>query len=135
MRTRLIIIATCLLIYMTSLVACAQNDTIKNDPQVLTPIAFKEQIEKHTVQLIDVRTPAEYESGHINGARLINFFDTTAFHSKIDRLDKTKPVYLYCRTGKRSHQAAIILRDKGFKHVYDLAGGYNNWLKYMKSKD
>lgn len=78
------------------------------------------------IQLVDVRTPKEWEKGIINGALKINV-TSDDFETKSEKiLDKTKPVYLYCRTEGRSFKVAEILFEKGYKAIY-VIGGYNEW--------
>lgn len=77
-------------------------------------------------QLIDVRTPEEYSVSHLKEAQ--NICVTSAdFEEKAASLDKTKPVYVYCKGGRRSAKAAKILEEMGFTQVYDLQGGIRNW--------
>ncbi len=76
--------------------------------------------------VLDVRTPQEYANGHLQNAATINFFDTD-FKEKVNKLDKTKPVYVYCAVGGRSAKAAKILQESGFKTIYNLLGGFNGW--------
>lgn len=99
-----------------------QNNHIK----VLSPEVFKKQITSYSVQLIDVRTANEFKSGHIKNARNIDFFSNN-FSKDMSTLNKEKPVYLYCRSGNRSHKAATQLVKLGFSEIYDLKGGYLNW--------
>jgi len=80
------------------------------------------------VQLIDVRTPEEYESGHLTNSENLNFFDET-FEKELDKLDKDVPVCVYCKSGGRSTKAAEILKKKGFKDIYNLDGGIMGWKK------
>ena len=94
--------------------------------KLLTPIEFKLQIENKDVQLVDVRTPQEFISGHIANANNIDLF-SEKFNIEFEKLDKEKPVYVYCRSGSRSAQAANKLINMGFKEIYDLDGGYLNW--------
>jgi len=75
---------------------------------------------------LDVRTPEEFNEGHIEGAVLINFFDED-FKERVEALDKDKPVYIYCRSGNRSQQAGMILTQMGFQEVYDIEAGYIGW--------
>lgn len=70
--------------------------------------------------LVDVRTPAEYTLGHIEGAINIPVDD---LRTRLDELDKTKPLYIYCQSGQRSYLATRILAGNGFD-VSHLAGGY-----------
>lgn len=87
---------------------------------------FETQMKEPTSQIVDVRTSAEFSEGHI--ANAVNM-DVTSddFESKIATLDKEKPVMVYCKSGGRSAKAAAILRDNGFKQVYDLDGGMIGW--------
>lgn len=91
-------------------------------------IEFKASYFKYRGLLLDVRTPLEYSEGHIENAKNL---DVSAFNfeSELDKLDKDQPVFVYCAIGVRSAKAANMLRKKGFKHVYDLDGGYQDLLK------
>ncbi|PWL39614.1 rhodanese-like domain-containing protein [Flagellimonas aquimarina] len=87
----------------------------------------KTDVVGNDVQFIDVRTPEEYKDGRIDDAINFNFKDSTAFLSQIATLNKEEPVYLYCRRGTRSNNAAILLKTKGFKKIFDYSGGYDDW--------
>ncbi len=95
--------------------------------EVLDKNAFKAAIRQKKVQLVDVRTPREYKGGHIGKAINIDLFQGGSFKQAIEKLDKSKPVYLYCRSGSRSKKAAQKILDMGFEKVYDLKGGYMRW--------
>jgi rhodanese-related sulfurtransferase len=95
--------------------------------EVLDKNAFKAAIRQKKVQLVDVRTPREYKGGHIGKAINIDLFQGSSFKQAIEKLDKSKPVYLYCRSGSRSKKAAQKILDMGFEKVYDLKGGYMHW--------
>jgi rhodanese-related sulfurtransferase len=83
------------------------------------------------IQLIDVRTPPEVAEGTIPGA--INFdFRADGFEQKVIVLDKTKPVYVFCRSGGRSADASAIMKELGFTEIYDLAGGMIDWKEAGK---
>ena len=88
---------------------------------------FQKFISKGNVQLVDVRTPDEFKAGHIKNAKLINFYDSDFKEQSIQKLDKNKPVYLYCRSGGRSANAAKKYKEAGFTKVYNLLGGFNAW--------
>mgnify|MGYP001024354800 FL=1 len=88
---------------------------------------FKAGIANKGTQLIDVRTASEFKSGAIANAKNIDFFNRTAMEIAFKKLDSSKPVYLYCRSGNRSGQAAKLLVAMGFNEVYDLRGGYTSW--------
>ncbi len=81
--------------------------------------------------LLDVRTPKEFEEGHIKGAKNLNFFDKT-FKDELAKLDKKTPVYVYCRSGGRSGKAMSMMKEMGFETVYNLMGGYLSWSKNAK---
>jgi thioredoxin 1 len=73
-----------------------------------------------------VRTPKEYDLGHLQGAK--NFdWNETSFETQILTLDKTKPIFVYCLSGGRSSSAADKLLSEGFKQVFDLEGGIMKW--------
>lgn len=89
---------------------------------------FRAATEKDNIQLIDVRTPKEYAEGHLKNAENINFYDDD-FLQQMEKLDKEKPVYIYCRSGGRSGKAAKQLAEEGFTKIYDLDGGILKWNK------
>ncbi len=95
---------------------------------VVTKTVIKEKVVGKDVQLIDVRTQEEYASGHIDDALNFNIIDNAAFLDQIQELDKSKPVYLYCKMGGRSNRAALLLKEEGFAEIYDYSGGYNDWV-------
>src|SRR5574343_908407 len=82
-------------------------------------IEFKASYFKYRGILLDVRTPMEFNEGHIENAKNIDISNTN-FESEVDKLDKEQTVFVYCAIGVRSSKAANILRKKGFKHVFDL---------------
>lgn len=89
-----------------------------------------EEFKKHTsissVHLLDVRTPKEYQEGHIDGAKNIDYFDKS-FKTELSKLNKNLPVYVYCRSGGRSGKAMQIMKEIGFVDVYNLKGGFLAW--------
>ncbi|AXT63203.1 rhodanese-like domain-containing protein [Aquimarina sp. AD10] len=78
------------------------------------------------VQLVDVRTPAEYADGHIEGAVNIDFNDDN-FEDRIANVDKSKPVAVYCGRGGRSGRCSAYMKKAGFTKIYDLDGGITEW--------
>jgi rhodanese-related sulfurtransferase len=95
--------------------------------EVLDTNDFKTAIRNKKVQLVDVRTSREYKAGHIGKAINIDWFQKGTFEQSFARLKKSKPIYLYCRSGSRSRKAARKVLDMGFEKVYDLKGGYMRW--------
>ena len=83
---------------------------------------------KDDVTLVDVRTPAEYTIGHINGAVNIPLDE---LRKRLGEIDKNKPQYIYCQSGHRSYLASRILIENGFD-VWHLAGGYRLYLSVVQ---
>ncbi len=77
--------------------------------------------------LLDVRTPQEFEERHLANALNVNV-NGDDFEGQIDKLDKSKTVFVYCLSGARSTTAAGILAKKGFKNIYNLEGGILAWV-------
>ena len=81
--------------------------------------------DKTDVIIVDVRTPGEYNSGHIQNALAIDI-NSRNFKDEMNKLDKTKTYYVYCKTGIRSRSAVGYMTQSGFKNVCDVEGGLNN---------
>jgi rhodanese-related sulfurtransferase len=84
----------------------------------------KELIDKQEVVVLDVRTPEEFQQGHIPGATLI---PVQVLEGSLKELDKDTAYLVVCRSGNRSVQASDILTSNGFKEVYNMTGGMNSW--------
>ena len=95
--------------------------------QVLDPKAFELAIQTSGIQLLDVRTAGEYESGHIKGALQADWTNKTQFQERVAALDKTRPVYVYCLSGGRSGAAQQWMLNNGFTNVINMQGGMNAW--------
>jgi len=89
---------------------------------------LKAELAKGTVQLVDVRTPQEWNSGHIAGAMHIDWFSDD-FKARVSKLNKMEPVRLYCASGGRSEEAREMLKEMGFKDVLDLDNGIQAWKR------
>lgn len=98
----------------------------KGQSNLISCNSVAELIKSQDINLIDVRTPDEFQSGHIMGAQNIDFYEPN-FQKKINQLDKSIPIVLYCRSGKRSARCAAKICEDGFKIVYDLEGGIVEW--------
>lgn len=92
---------------------------------------FEKAIASANVQVLDVRTMGEYETGFISNALLANWNDPNEFQQRVKALDKKKPVYAYCLSGKRSAAAVEWLNQNGFT-AYNMAGGINAWKNANK---
>lgn len=95
--------------------------------KVLDEAEFRQGYRK--AQLIDVREPQEFKNGHILGARNI---PATQLKQRLVEVRPDKPVYLYCQGGTRSAKAADLLHKKGYKHIYQLKGGFKKWTGKVK---
>jgi len=95
--------------------------------QQLSTADFEKGIAQKNIQLLDVRTADEYRSGHIAQALQADWNNQEQFKSRVQHIDKSKPVYIYCAAGGRSKKAADWFRSNGYTEVYDLAGGFVKW--------
>ncbi len=82
--------------------------------------------------ILDVRTEAEVKDGYIEDMKHIDFFEGQIFLEEIEKLDKSKNYYVYCRSGNRSGQACDIMEQMGFENTYNLEGGFMNWTGDIK---
>lgn len=83
--------------------------------------------------ILDVRTTPEVKKGAIANSVNIDFFSDD-FATQISKLDKNKPVYVYCASGGRSGEAMEMMTKLGFKTIYNLEGGYSAWIKMHPGK-
>ena len=104
------------------------NCNSQEDVKSISTIELKALLDKGSIQLIDVRTPKEIEQGFIKTAKFADFYSENFLEKVIKELDKSKPVYLYCRSGNRSGKSAKILQEKGY-NTYNVLGGYNQWKR------
>jgi rhodanese-related sulfurtransferase/glutaredoxin len=88
---------------------------------------FQQSIEKGSVQVFDVRTAGEFNTGHLHNALQADFTNKEEFVDRVKYLNKEQPVYVYCLSGGRSAGAARWMRENGFKEVVELKGGINAW--------
>lgn len=119
--------STLLVITITSLFfsSCSKSQDFKS----ISAPEFATTLNKETnEQLIDVRTPEEFNAGHIDQAKNINW-NGSDFESEVSKLDKSKPVCVYCMSGGRSKRAASRLKELGFTTIIELDGGYLSWQK------
>jgi rhodanese-related sulfurtransferase len=93
---------------------------------------FEKGISQKEIQILDVRTAEEYNTGHIANTLQADWNDETVFKTRVASLDKQKPVYTYCLSGGRSGAAMQWLTQNGFKTVYNLKGGINAWKQSNK---
>ncbi len=101
----------------------AQDTTGK----AISPAQFEKRAHKRKVTVLDVRTPEEYAEGHLKNAVLINVMDSAAFVSRVQGLKKNRTYLIYCRSGKRSGKALVMMQQQGFHKLYHMAGGITAW--------
>lgn len=118
-----------LLVFTLSLFSCEAQQ--KKGVERVPPAEFAKEMSADKGQVVDVRTPKEYNSGHIAGAVNIHLYDAD-FGQRIDKLDKNKTVYVYCKAGGRSAEAVESLKSKGFQHIVELDGGTDAWKEAGK---
>lgn len=95
--------------------------------QTIDVTSYSKKIkETPNAQILDVRTPEEYTSGHIENSDNVNWL-SESFVARTDKYDKTKPVFVYCKSGGRSIKASNKLAELGFTTVYNLDGGMLKW--------
>ena len=117
------------IILLLSVGSCSSKEPIFKQ---LEADAFDEVIQKNSsILILDVRTPSEYQAGHIENAQLINFYDPD-FKINLNELNKEKPIAVYCAVGARSMKAMELMQTLGFKEVYHLEAGLNSWVNSEK---
>ena len=77
--------------------------------------------------ILDVRTLEEYNQGHIPNAQLIDIQNPPNFLQELELLNRSKTYLVYCRSGARSSQACILMKNKGIENCFNLLGGINQW--------
>ncbi len=115
-----------LIFISTTLIFISCKEEPQTEIEVVTPEEMKVLSELEDVQLVDVRTPEEYNAGFIADAQNIDY-NSSSFDTEIEKLDKSKPVLVYCQKGGRSAKCAQKMKDAGFVKIYDLDGGLAKW--------
>jgi rhodanese-related sulfurtransferase len=101
-------------------------------PQVVKNITPEEannmlMFSSYFIYIIDVRTPEEYNGGHIENTVNVNY-NSGNFSDEISRFDKDRTYLIYCRTGARSAGARDIMKELGFQKIYNMDGGITDWI-------
>ena len=105
------------------LAGCSSNNEATKK---VDPVEFSEVIAQPGVIILDVRTPEEFNAGHIANAININVADSN-FSSEVSKLDKNATIAVYCRSANRSAVATNEMADLGFTDMYDMQGGIIDW--------
>jgi rhodanese-related sulfurtransferase len=111
--------------------SCIDTNDAKTEVRLITSEEMQSILELEDVQLVDVRTAEEFAIEHIPNAQNIDFRSPT-FDKDITKLDKSKPVVLYCKSGGRSSKCVKKMEDAGFKKIYELDGGISKWKHSKK---
>lgn len=95
---------------------------------ILTREVFLDSINRPDIQLADIRTPEEYATeGNFPKAKHVDFLSEDFYEQIEAHFDKSKPLYIHCKRGVKSHKAAQKLQQLGFREIYELQGGYDDW--------
>ena len=105
------------------LIGCSSNDSTNN---LISYMEAKEKIINENAILVDVRTEEEYNEDHIDGATSLPLSNINETNIKDITTTKDDIIIVYCQSGNRSSQALTLLKDLGYKNVYDL-DSINNW--------
>lgn len=114
--------------------AVNQKETVKSEKSTdkkivdIGPKEFQKRIKNDKVQLVDIRTKMETDKGVIANP-VLNDFYSDDFKENLKSLNKDEPVYVYCHSGGRSSKAANMMKEMGFKKVYNLKNGISSWKK------
>lgn len=119
-----------LLLMIFGLASCLKPKT--EGVEVLNADQFEQKLQMEDVQLVDVRTADEFAEGHLPNALNIDI-NGDEFELQTAKLDKEKPVMVYCKMGGRSAKAASKLKEQGFKNITDLDGGITSWKEAEKN--
>ena len=101
----------------------------------LNPIEWNKLIKKKDTHIIDTRKPFEYDVGTFKKSVNPNVKNFRDFPKYLNKLEKDKPVAMFCTGGIRCEKTSVYLKKKGFKNIYQLNGGILNYLKKIKKKD
>lgn len=114
------------LLVLSTLGACAQTAQSGARTDLNVNEVSQMMAEAKDIVLIDVRTPQEYQQGHLKGSELMNIYDAE-FESRLKELDKEKEYVIYCRSGGRSGKAASMMEKMGFTNIHNMKGGILAW--------
>ncbi len=128
MTTRRTILRLAPVAALAALAACSSGQPAGSprNGASLSVDAFATAMSSPGTTIIDVRTPAEFSSGHLAGARNLDV-EASDFEQRVTTLDKAASYAVYCHSGRRSGVAVETMRRLGFTSVYDLAGGVGAW--------
>lgn len=106
------------------------KDASAKEIEVITAAEMQTHMKYNNLQVVDVQPEEDYKKSHLLNAK--NIIYDKNFRNQLEKLDKDKPVAIYCTTGKVSPEAAKILKEAGFDHIYVLDGGISKWKEEVK---
>jgi len=120
-----------------SLSGCVQSETDTVGPETQTQLTenitpreaftlIENNRDNPNLVIIDIRTPKEFEEEHIEGAMNLDYYSDT-FGDELNKLDKNKTYLVYCQTGRRSERAFDLMKEFGFREIYNISGGIIDW--------
>ena len=118
--------------HMKNRIFCTLNAALfflacNSNAQNVDANTFEQKIIAGGVQVLDVRTAGEYSGSHLKNVMLADWTNKAQFEERVKYLDKNKTLLVYCAAGGRSGQAAVWLKEQGFKEVVNLQGGITAW--------
>ncbi len=123
-----IVLSIFILSLFTAQITIAQDTT----GLAISQQRFQKQMKKKKTVVIDVRTPQEYKAGFIGNAINYDVMDSLSFVNSISALNKDKKYLLYCKSGRRSGKALLMMKNMGFQNVHHLKGGVTDWKGELK---
>lgn len=137
MSTKVKIVTSLIVLIIAGFLIMNQNNStpsnvqgIKQIAETKSPTDINQILEANKTNpefnLIDIRTPQEYSTGHLEGSTLMDFYNPT-FSESLNSLDKNKIYVIYCNSGNRSGSALGLMKAKGFQTVYNMQGGISAW--------
>lgn len=130
MKKHLFIQSTLLALLITVLIsACNDSDSVYRNINVQEAAILIDSKNNHTdFVILDVRTPEEFDQGHLQNAILLDYY-TQSFLDELNQLEKHKIYLVYCHSGKRSRKTLNLMKNLGFTEVYNMSGGILQWNK------
>ncbi|MBW1889079.1 MAG: rhodanese-like domain-containing protein [Deltaproteobacteria bacterium] len=115
------------LILLVPVIGIAAEAAIQNISAEMSADLIEKYRSNPDFVILDIRTPAEFEAGHISGAHMLDFY-SKSFANDFSRLDPGKIYLIYCRSGNRSGQLMKAIRELGFEMIYNMELGLVDWV-------
>ena len=108
--------------------SATQEQVIKDVTVAESDSIIRAEYENPCFTLLDIRTRQEFDAGHLQGAMVLDYRDST-FTEKLGQLDRNRTYLIYCRTGHRTGLVMPVLKEMGFNTIYHMLGGITDWKK------